>query len=577
MVKIFVAVLLTVLAACGGQRALASEPGVGLTLNPDPPPPNESFSLVFEARGDVDADPDFKPLERDFEILGRKQQTSLQIVDGRRARSTVWVLDVLPKHGAPLTVPAISFGRYSTTPREIVFAPAGGAAQADDDGLFLEVDASPMSPYVQQQVIYRLRLWRRYEISNASLSEPTLSADAIVKPLDEDRSYEADRDGKRYEVIERRFAIFPQASGKVTIQPAVVTAQVVKRGFSLFDSFSQPVATKRVVSDAVALDVKPIPADFPGGTWLPARQLSLHEEWLPAPPVAKVGEPLTRTLNLWADGLTAGQLPPIEMSQVAGLKLYPDRPQTSEQQTASGYSAVLQRKTALIPDRAGRIEVPPIEIRWWNTTTDRLELARLPATSLTSEAVPGLAPAPPAPAVTESPAQGATATTEATPPGNAAADEAATGFWPALALVACAGWLLTLVLWWRRPAAHPTPATVAGSAAAHDHRGVAAGFASGDPRRVAEALLDWARLRWPEHPPRSLGALATRVDPAFAAALWALDGALYRPGAGEVDLPLLEQCWQAARAAAGRAQHEPRSPLPALYPSHARNVNHFTN
>ncbi len=566
MVKIVVAVLFTLLATWSGARASATEPGVGLTLNPDPPPADESFSLVFEARGDVDADPDFKPLERDFEILGRKQQTSLQIVNGRRTRSTVWVLDVLPKHGAPLTVPAIGFGKYSTPPREIVFATAGATPQADDDGLFLEVDASPISPYVQQQVIYRLRLWRRYEISNASLSEPTLSADAIVKALDEDRSYEAERDGKRYEVIERRFAIFPQASGKVTVKPAVVTAQVVKRGFSLFDSFSQPVATKRVVSAAVELEVKPIPADFPGDTWLPARQLSLHEEWLPAPPVAKVGEPLTRTLNLWADGLTAGQLPPVEMSQVAGLKSYPDRPQTSEQQTASGYSAVLQRKTALIPDRAGRIDVPAIEVPWWNTETDRLEIARLPALSLASKPVPGLAPAPPAAVAPESKAPSAPAAPAPAPPGRAAGGIDGPGFWPALALVASVGWLLTLLLWWRRPAAGATPVPVTEAAAHPGHRALDASFAGGDPRRVAQALLDWARARWPEAPPRSLGALAARVDPAFAAALWDLDGALYRPGAGEVDLSRLRQCWQAASAAAGRTQREPRSPLPALYP-----------
>jgi len=577
VVKLVLAVLLTVLGLGGGAAPRASEPAVGLTITPDPPPANESFSLVFEARGDVDADPDFKPLERDFEILGRKQQTSLQIINGRRTRSTVWVLDVLPKHGAPLAVPAISFGRYATTPRDITFAPAGGGAQADDDGLFLEVDASPLSPYVQQQVIYRLRLWRRYEISNASLSEPELSADAIVKPLDEDRSYEAERDGKRYEVIERRFAIFPQGSGKVTIKPAVVTAQVVKRGFSLFDSFSQPVATKRVVSAAVELDVKPIPPDFPGDVWLPARQLTLHEEWLPATPAAKVGEPLTRTLNLWADGLTAGQLPPLEMAPVPGLKAYPDRPQTSEQQTASGYSAVFQRKTALIPEQAGRLEVPAIEIPWWNTTTDRLEMARLPAVRLDSEAVPGLAPAPPSAAAPEPAAPGVSAATKATPPGPAADGGAASGFWPALALLASAGWGLTLALWWWRPAGRSAGQALVESPARREPHAVRAAFASGDPHGIARALLDWACLRWPEHPPRSLGALASRVEPEFAAALWALDGALYRPGDGAVDLARLERCWQASKSAEPQARREPGSPLPALYPPLARNVNRFTN
>ena len=569
MVRTVVALLFAWCAAWGSAQAHAAEAGVTLTLNPDPPPANESFSLVFEARGDVDADPDFKPLERDFEILGRKQQTSLQIVNGRRSRSTVWVLNVLPKHGAPLAVPAISFGKYSTRPRDIDFAAGTATPRSDDDGLFLEVDASPASPYVQEQVIYRLRLWRRYEISNASLSEPALSADAIVKPLDQDRSYEADRDGKHYEVIERRFAIFPQASGKVTIKPAVVTAQVVKRGFSLFDSFSQPVATKRVVSAPVELDVKPIPADFPGGAaWLPARQLSLHEEWQPATPAPKVGEPLTRTLNLWADGLTAGQLPPLEMSPVPGLKLYPDRPQTSEQQTDTGFSAVLQRKTALIPDQAGRIDVPAIEIPWWNTATDRLETARLPARTLSSEAAPGLAaPPPPSPAAAPAPAAiTATPRPLITPPATAGDAGGTPGFWPALALVATVGWMMTLALWWRRPGPGASPAARPEATASAKRDDVAASFASGDPHRIAHALLAWAQARWPERPPRSLGALASRVDGGFAGQLWALDGALYRAGAADLDLLQLQREWQKTDARQVTARDTPSSPLPALYP-----------
>jgi len=538
-------------------------PTVRLRVDPDPPPATESFALVFEAQGAVDADPDFAPLEEDFEILSRNQQTSLQIVNGKRTRSTRWILNVLPKHGTPLTVPAIRFGKLSTPPRAVEFATATDTPQSPDDGLFLEVEATPATPYVQQQVIYSLRLWRRFEISNASLSEPELSADAIVKPIDEDRRFEATRNGKRYDVIERRFALFPQTSGKVTIKPAVVTAQVVTRGFSLFDSFSQPVATRRVVSTAIDLAVKPIPPTFPAGTWLPARQLSLNEDWLPAGKSARVGEPLTRTLNLWADGLTAGQLPPLEMAAVSGLKLYPDRPQTSEQQQASGYSAVLQRKTAIIPVEAGELRLPVIEIPWWNTQTDQLEFARVPASTLTSAAVPGMAPA--APAVTPTPAAGLPVAEAASSPALSMAGGNA--FWQTVALLAGAGWLMTLALWRWRPAAASMPAVATDEAAplAARVREVDASFASGDAQRVAAALLRWALGRWPQSPPRSLGALAARCDGELAQALWGLDSSLYRPSAAGSDLAALQRLWQAERVRRKPVTGTTAAALPALY------------
>lgn len=559
MVKIFVHLCLFVVLAGGAPSAMAGEPTVTLRVDPDPPPANESFSLVFEATGDVDADPDFSPLARDFEILARNQQTSLRIVNGRRTRSTVWVLSVLPKRQGPLTVPAIRFGSHASAAREIARAAVapGVDAKPRDDGLFLEVDATPANPYVQQQVIYRLRLWRRYEISNATLSEPALSGDAIVKALDQDKRFEAERDGRRYEVIERRFAIFPQASGTLTIAPAVVTAQVVKRSQSLFDSFSQPVTTKRVVSEPIELAVRPVPAAFPGGTWLPARRLSLHEEWQPDNRVTKVGEPLTRTVNLWADGLTAGQLPPLEESELTGVKRYPDRPQTSEQQNESGFSAVLQRRTALIPEQAGRFELPAVRLPWWNTETDRLEYAQLPAQTLTAEAVPGLEPARP-------PALPAAPVTPGAPP--VTANPAGEAPWRIVALLAAAGWLLTLALWWRRPA---TAATASGTpeAAAGTTPEVEAALASGDPRQAATALLAWARERWPHSHPLTLGALATLVDDEFAAALWQLDGALYRPGASPPDFGSLRRGWRTASRRAARTEQPARQILPKLYPS----------
>ncbi|HMM75828.1 MAG TPA: BatD family protein [Gammaproteobacteria bacterium] len=568
MVRILLRLLLAACVTLAGALPVAAEtPSVKLHVDPDPPPPNESFTLVFEARGDVDADPDFHPLEEDFEILARNQQTSLEIINGRRSRSTVWSLDVLPKHGAPLTVPAVKFGRLATTPRRIEFA-SGPSAQEKDDGLFLEVDAQPSNPYVQQQVIYRLRLWKRYEISNASLSEPEVTADAIVKPLDADKRYEDTRDGKRYEVIERKFAVFPQASGKVTIKPAVVTAQIVKRGFSLFDNFAQPVATKRIVSRPVELEVRPIPPSFPAGaTWLPARQLSLNAEWQPATGEAKVGEPVTRTLSLWADGLTAGQLPPLDGAEIPGVKQYPDRPQTSEQQAPSGYSAVLQRKTALIPTAAGRLALPAIEIPWWNTGTDALEYARVPAHTLEVAAVPGMAP-PPSAAPTPAPAAAAppTVTTPPPPPLPHADD-----YWPMLAILALVGWALTLALWWRRPGPRrdvPAGTESAAPASTAMASAVEAALARGALPDIAEALLRWAAGRWPSAPPRSLGALAARAPADCAAALWALDAALYRPGAPTPDLARLREAWRGLSRANGASSIRTEDPLPALYAPH---------
>ena len=561
---------LLALAGCVGWLPMAAAEEVSVRVEPNPPPANESFSLIFEIEGAVDDEPDFKPLERDFRVLGRNQQTSIRLLNGHQRRSTMWTLSVLPKHGPPLVVPSIAFGTLKTAPLPLTFA-SGAASAPPDDGLLLESEATPTQPYVQQEVLYTVRLWRRYEISNASLSEPAFSGDVVVKPLEEERRSEQQRNGQRYEVVEKRFVVYPQKSGPLTIKPAEVTAQVVKRNFSLFDNFSQAMATRRVVSNPVSLEVRPVPAGFPQGKpWLPARALSLQDDWVPDLRRAKLGEPVTRTLTLWADGLTAGQLPPLVVEPPAGWKGYPERPQTNDQQQDGGFHGVLAQKLALIPQRAGSAEVPALEIPWWNTTTDSLAMARVAPVTLEAEAVPGQPAPPEASAPTPVPPAQTSAVPSAQPPPGPAPSEAGLGAstWRWLAALAVLGWLLTAFLYWHRAPAAASPAAggAIGARPARHGEALALACRNNDLLAIERALLAWAHDEWPATPPRTLGALAKRVHAALGVELEKLDAARHARQSDALDPGLLLRAWQAQRTARSERKTVEGGVLPKLYP-----------
>jgi hypothetical protein len=425
---------------------------------------------------------------------------------------------------------------------------------------------------VQQEVLYTIRLWRRYEISNASLSEPRFSSDVLVKPLDEDRHYESTRDGKRFEVVERRFVLYPQTSGKLSIQPAEVTAQVVKRGFSLFDTFAQSMATKRVVSDALVLEVKPVPASFAGKHWLPARKLRLQDEWQPAKREALVGEPISRTVTLWAEGITAGQLPPVSVTAPPDWKVYPERPQTNDQQQDASFSGALAQKMALIANQPGELELPPIEVPWWNTTTDQLEYARTPSIRLTAQ--PAVDTAPP-PAQSSAPtaivsSNEAPAPAVPSPALTVPVDVPEQSLWRWIAMLALAGWLGSMLLWWRNAAriadsgpAHPTIPTPIGA------RAIEAACRGGEPREIREALLAWAASQWPHSPPRTLGQIAALVDEPLRAALLGLDAQLYGNTQGSIDGAALALAWRTHQNTLRKPVASKSTSLPKLYPSTA--------
>ena len=120
-----------------------------------------------------------------------------------------------------------------------------------------------------------------------------------------------------------------------------------------------------------------------GKTWLPANDLSLTESWSQTPPNFVVGEPITRTLTLKADGLTAAQLPSMAMGDSNNFKAYPDQPRLNDKIGSAGISGTRQEKIALIPTRAGEITLPAIEIEWWNLNGKQMEVAKLPARVVT--------------------------------------------------------------------------------------------------------------------------------------------------------------------------------------------------
>ena len=79
-------------------------------------------------------------------------------------------------------------------------------------------------------------------------------------------------------------------------------------------------------------------------------------------------------------------------------------------------------------------------------------------------------------------------------------------------------------------------------------------------------MLEWARLQWPEDPPRSIGAIANRVSDPLASELRALSNASYGAGAKEWDGAALAKALRSfAVLSEDRAEQEDK--LPPLMPA----------
>jgi BatD DUF11 like domain len=499
----FMLIFLLATGLLSGQ-ALAAQ--ITVSLDRNPVSLDESFKIYFTADDTPDSDPDFSPLEQDFDILNQSQSSSSSWVNGSFSKSIRWTVEVTAKKSGQLLIPAISFGNDASETLPVEVNQGGSktdTAHANED-IFLEVTAEPEQPYVQSQVLYTIRLYRRVDIAQAELSEPEL-ADAVIEKLGEDSNFNTVLNGVSYLVTERKYAIFPQKSGVMTIKPLALTAQVIVASQPDFRDFfgSRMTKTKRVLSNEVVLNVKPAPPEFKGREWLAAEKLELTQEWSGDTQQMKAGEPLTRTLTLRGIGTTVGQLPELNAVKTdATIKAYPDKPVLNEQKNPEGVTATRQEKIAFIPATVGKHILPAIDIPWFNIKTHKMEVASIPETEINVLGVsknqadaklptkPLTAPtAPVTNPETSFPTQVKTSTDEH-------------NIWLWISLFLALGWLATVVFFVLK---HPKKqATEDNDNALFHHetnlkecvKKLKQACADNDPQAAKNALLIWGKLRF---------------------------------------------------------------------------------
>ncbi|MDG1850527.1 MAG: hypothetical protein P8J44_00255, partial [Gammaproteobacteria bacterium] len=138
-----------------------------------------------------------------------------------------------------------------------------------------------------------------------------------------------------------------------------------------------------LASDLHAIEVLGKPASFPGQTWLPAANIAIIESWSGPVDDLSIGESVTRNIQISASGLSSSLLPGITYADLPGLKLYPDQPSSEDSANELGVTGSRTEGTAIVPSEAGDFVIPEVVIPWWNTTTDSLERAVIPARTLT--------------------------------------------------------------------------------------------------------------------------------------------------------------------------------------------------
>lgn len=368
----------------------------------------ERFQVVYEVNGE--GKNFVSPMFGNLQVLSgpnTSTSSSIQIINGNMQQSysmTYTFIVSASKEGEVTVGPAsvtVDGKKYTSNTIHIQVVKAtsshpstnqgstqGSAAGQDgvlqDDDLYIKAFVTNTEPYLGEQVIVTYRLYTRVPIANLSMKKASSFNGFWSKSLtDNNQQLQQSRqviNGKEYTVADiGRYAVFPQKTGKLTIEPAelecvaqVRTQQQRRRSNDPFeDFFNDPFFNRNVrniettlKSKPLVINVKPLPeqgkpADFNGAVGDFNFQSSLDKENL------TTNDALTLTLTVNGKGnLELVNLPKPKFP--TDFETYDPKVISNINTSSSGISGSKKFEYLAIPRTSGDFTIDPVTFSFFN-------------------------------------------------------------------------------------------------------------------------------------------------------------------------------------------------------------------
>lgn len=175
--------------------------------------------------------------------------------------------------------------------------------------------------------------------------------------------------GVAYSGLRYSYLISPTAAGPLRVPALTITAKAGQ-------------ATAPLTAQTVELTLQASgPPDSAAGHMLAASavQVSQQIQFSAQPPA--VGDHISRVITVQAQGAQAMLIPPPAIPAVPGLKSYSAEPVLTQLSGSRGEFLGGQRvdRVDYVVERPGAYELPAVEIRWWNLTTNQEASTTVPA------------------------------------------------------------------------------------------------------------------------------------------------------------------------------------------------------
>ncbi len=349
------------------------------TIDPNPVNLGDSFQLTLTIDGiSTHQTPDLLPLQRDFEINSTEHRVSTTILNGHMETVNQWGVLLTPKRAGKLNIPSIHIGQEHSNVLTIDVASQGIVTSRTspkrthvsiptDKRLQIQTKTNVKTPYVNQEILLTVKLIHQDQLLDANYQPPTLE-DALILPLGDSEQYQRVEKNQIFTVEEQRYALFPQKPGTQVITGAHVQALI-------YSGMPQRAQAK---GKPTLLNIKPIPKTIQAKQWLPAKAISLTEEYNSEDNTLNVGTTLIRTIKIEARALPSELLPTLKAEPSDHFGVYPEKPITKNSIHKQDVAGIKTLRITYLLNQPGTITIPSYSLTWFNTVTDKEDVSTLP-------------------------------------------------------------------------------------------------------------------------------------------------------------------------------------------------------
>lgn len=321
------------------------------------------------------------PSLSDFRVRSAGTQSSTQIINtDMRVRTTHKFLLIPKKAGAFVigsAVMKLDGAIYKSDPITITVEKSRARRANENEPAFIETSVSKNDPFVNEQVVYTFKLYRRVEARNMDLSMPYDDTLFRKEDLGKAKRFSQVINGIAYEVHEVSMALFPLKAGNAVIPPSMLELDLVyrtqrnRRNDPLARFFNDPFFSrgtqslhKILATKQTELNIRPLPEQGkPKGFRNLVGRFSIAAEL--GKTDLEAGD--TTTLTVTVSG--TGNIMDVTLAEPdlqGQFKIYPDQPTFT--QTIHGTQIAGEKifKFALVPYSPGTQTIPSVSLSYFD-------------------------------------------------------------------------------------------------------------------------------------------------------------------------------------------------------------------